>query len=570
MKSKRSRNDTSDIMKIPMPYSLTRRQALIAIASTASAATTTSSIPDIDSAIVKRNDDALDRLMKMQVTDPASPWLGGLPDTYGLHNPGSGSSILEVGAAAFVHPGSRFHRDSEVAQRMRLAARFLERSQSPEGNVFLLTTNYNSPPDTGFTAHTVCNGAFIARHYGYDEIAQISRPFLLKAASALAIGGIHTPNHRWVVSSAMSQINELYPDPRLVNRINQWLAEGIDIDSDGQYTERSTLTYNIIVDRSFVVLASKLKRPELLDPVRRNLNSMLYLLHPGGEVVSEISHRQDLYTRGDIGRYWFPLQYMAILDQNGQFANLAQQYRDKYVSLSQLLAWPELNKPLPTSKPLPTDFEKQMPTVGIARIRRGLTSATLILGGNSRFLTLRQGDAVINAVRFASAFFGKGQFIPERGEKRGNDYVFSQSLEAGYFQPVDRKVSPTEWAAVRRERKETQICRLQQSATITEIKNGFRLRVQSSGTTCVPLAIEINFREGGTLEGCMGSSLFPDTSLVAAEGSYRLGRNRIRFGPGAVAHLYTQIRGAQDKLAGPSVYVTGYTPFDHTLEFQLD
>ena len=540
------------------------------MAATASA-TAASRLPDVDRVLVERNDDGLDRLMKAQVTDPASPYLGSLPDAYNLHNPGSASSILEAGPAALVHPDSRFYNDREVVARLRLAAGYLERSQSPEGNVFLLTTNYNSPPDTGFTSRTVCHGSFIARRYGHEEIARISEPFLRKAAGALETGGIHTPNHRWVVSSAMAQINELYPDPRLIHRINQWLAEGIDIDSDGQFTERSMLTYNIIVDRSFIALAEKLGRPELLEPVRRNLRSMLYLIHPGGEVVSEVSHRQDRNERGDIGRYWFPLQYMAIADGNGQFATLAARYRDKYASLAQLLAWPELAKPLPARQSLPEDYEKEMPAVGIARIRRNRADVTLIFAGNSRFLTLRSGEAVINAVRFASAFFGKGQFVPQQGEKRGNDYVFSQSLDAGYYQPVDHKVTYKDWAAVRPERKRTQICRLQQSATATETKNGFRLRIQSSGTDNVPVAVEINFRDGGALEGCTKSTLFPDTWLASkGEVSYRMGKDRIRFGPGAIAHSYTQIRGAQDKLPGPSVYLTGYTPFDHTLDFQLD
>ena len=41
----------------------------------------------------------------------------------------------------------------------------------------------------------------------------------------------------------------------------------------------------------------------------------------------------------------------------------------------------------------------------------------------------------------------------------------------------------------------------------------------------------------------------------------------LRFGPGLAPHLLTQLRGAEAKLPGTSVYLTGYTPFDRTISF---
>ena len=41
-------------------------------------------------------------------------------------------------------------------------------------------------------------------------------------------------------------------------------------------------------------------------------------------------------------------------------------------------------------------------------------------------------------------------------------------------------------------------------------------------------------------------------------------------GPPHSARRYplTQLRGAEPKLTGQSVYITGYTPFDHTVRFE--
>jgi hypothetical protein len=60
----------------------------------------------------------------------------------------------------------------------------------------------------------------------------------------------------------------------------------------------------------------------------------------------------------------------------------------------------------------------------------------------------------------------------------------------------------------------------------------------------------------------------PDAWLLSApQAVYRTGADGIRFGPGLCQHRYTQVRMAEPKLPGPSVYLTGFTPFDHTLEF---
>jgi len=73
---------------------------------------------------------------------------------------------------------------------------------------------------------------------GMEKALDPFKQFLQRAGEALIVGGIHTPNHRWVVSAALTKLNELWPDPRYVERIERWLSEHIDIDPDGQYNEK--------------------------------------------------------------------------------------------------------------------------------------------------------------------------------------------------------------------------------------------------------------------------------------------------------------------------------------------
>ena len=558
-----------------MPIDYTRRD-LLALMGTAGALTVRGTADAQVSAgeasplagALERTDAAVRTLLQAQVTASANPDRGSVPDQFGMHSAGSASGVAETMAASFVHPQSAFHRDAALLDRIRLAAGFLERAQSPQGNIDLLTTNFNSPPDTGFVVHNVATAAAVGRRHGAEEIARMLQPFLVRAGSGMAEGGVHTPNHRWVIGAALAQIAELFPDPRFVRRIDQWLAEGIDIDGDGQFTERSTLTYNVVTDRALLVMAAKLKRPELLEPVRQNLRTLMYLLHADGEVVTEISRRQDQYTRGVTSGYWFPLTYLAVTDQDGQFATLARRSAAG-ARLSSLLEYPELSRPLPAGTPLPADFERAFPAVGLARIRRGPLSATLVLGGASRFFALRYGDAVVEGIRFASAFFGKGQFIADTAEKRGNSYVFRQVLEAPYYQPLARTVTTETWATTRAQRLQSEVCRLEQSAEVTELARGFRIRIRAEGTRGVPLAVEICLREGGTLQGCRALLASPGSHVLpGGTATYTAGANQIRFGPGAAPHEYVQVRGAEPRLPGESVYVTGYTPFDRTLEFE--
>lgn len=523
-------------------------------------------------ALVKRHDEGVERILKSQITDPSHPHCGITSDALGLYHASTASAILDACNTAFHHPSSKFHQQQLMLERMALAARYLDKVQTPDGNIDNVITNWNSPPDTAFTVLGVARVALIAKKHGTSKVIQMVEPFLEKAGGSLARGGVHTPNHRWVVCAALSLLHDFKANPAYVKRVNQWLAEGIDIDDDGQFDERSTLVYSPIVDTALITIAAKLGRKELLDHVRRNLDLNFYLMHSDGEMVTEISHRQDRNQVGDLGVYWFAMHYLAAHDRNPRYAWAANKYRNRYASLSLLMEFPELTNPLPETAAPETNYEKVFRSLGIARIRRGERSATLLLNDDSRFFILHHGGVVINAVRFASAFFGKAQFAADSWAKDGNSYVLRQKLSGPYYQPLNppHPVKAGEWENSWRNRQKSEIAFLEQTATITEIENGFRVRMQATGTRNVPLAIEVGIRgkEGLEMDGLLRAPNVNDGFLLpTGYARVKAAGREIRFGPGRGEHQYTQVRGAEQKMPGASVYITGFTPFDHTLEF---
>lgn len=161
-----------------------------------------------------------------------------------------------------------------------------------------------------------------------------------------------------------------------------------------------------------------------------------------------------------------------------------------------------------------------------------------------------------------------------RAERRCAGYHFRQELEACYYQPItDADLLPitSENMGVTNSRREkSECCRMIYEGHILEVSDGFELTIQAHGTDGVPLAVEVNLRDGGELTGV---SPVPHTggAYLLKEGyaCYRAGSETIQFGPGHCEHAYVQLRGAEGKLPGPCVYLTGFTPFRHTLMFML-
>lgn len=546
---------------------------------------TASTLTALLSRLVRANDAVIDRGLAHQRHDPARPLPGAVEDGWGIANAHATARHIAALACAAHAAESRHHTSEAAVTSLVDACGALLALQHADGTIDLVSTNFHSTPDTAFALERITAAARIL--IALDRPAQaVARgaleTFIRRAGEALIVGGVHTPNHRWAVCGALASVHALYPDQRYVDRIDQWLAEGIDLDPDGQYTEKSTGGYSAVVDRALLNTAKLLNRPELLEPVRRNLAMTLYYVHPDGELVTEASKRQDQYKRVTLAKYYMCYRAMALQDGDGRFAAVARRIERTWPDeltgeLLTFLEEPEWQAEMVPDAALPEDYARVFAYSHLARVRRGELSYT-VLAGNPTLVSLRRGRAALEAVRMAAAFFGKGQFEGGTLEVIEGGFRLRQRLEAPYFQPLPPerivpgamvRMAPNGTLAAdgdqARETSEVQL--LESVVEVREILGGVALDFKVGGTDGVPVAIELAFRAGGQLEGVVPVAGVDEAFLLeGAEGTYTDGTEVIRFGPGRAEHRWTQLRGARPKWAGRSVYLTGLTPFHSTLK----
>lgn len=524
--------------------------------------------------------------------------VGRVPD--GRMRLGRGQDLAGL-VAAYCAPESSFHGAESLIPRMERGARAFLDALDPYG--LLDAGNLSSPPDTAFVVEAIGAALAVLRQRqdaalsGTQEI--LSR-FLQRVGAALLTGGIHTPNHRWVVCSALARIHSLFPDGRYVERIDDWLGEGIYQDADGLFPERSP-NYARVEVNAFVTMARLLNRPALLDPVRRHLEANLYLLQPDGMLETVQSRRQDQDRPVHVANFYLQYRYLAIRDNHAGFAAVARLIAERpgeglvegVNPVIHFLEEPLLRRPLPEGGTIPADYRRVFANSQLVRVRRGPRAAS-IFGGDDRpveiasglahnptFFRFQNGRAVLESVRMGGRFFSLGAFRAEGVRVEGPRMVLHQRLEAPYYEPLPKQYRNTRgdyaltpakdgrfWSKLdfpHRPLSHVQV--LDQTVTIVERDGGFDLEIEVTGHDRVPYAVELAFRPGGKLDGALRAA-GQGSFLTGGMGTYRVGGDGIEFGPGQAEHEMTnlsghsyQAHGAMLRAPGLCVYITGFTPF---------
>ena len=532
--------------------------------------------------LLEINDQLIPAEMARQSLNEAKTYYGALFDADSVVSPIRTAQFLQTLMCSYVSHGSRYYHSPEILNRLTLAAGALLDLQHDDGTIDLLTTNFHSTPDLGFTIFPVAHAYGIMlknEDLEYGEFPRMVRRYLLKAGDALSVGGIHTPNHRWVVSAALAWIHSFFPDPKYVKRVNQWLAEKIDIDPDGQYNERSTAVYTPVTNRCLLDIARKLKMDYLYDVVRKNLDMTFYFVHSNGEIATESSNRQDKYIRSNMSKYYHAYNFMALHDESEAYSGMVK-YITSTVPDSHLhymlpifMEDPAQMQDLPPPAPVPDRYHKYFKFSDMVRIRDGEVDMSIITG-NSTFFTLFKGQAALEAVRLSAAFFGKGQFSAQTMEKTDDGYILSSTILGPYYQPLPKEKIPNDtdaWTKV--PRSERQHSEVQVLTTRVHVKHAGKkaiIRISVDGPENLPVTLEFGFRSGGTLENVVSKDGV-EKAYLAINNKYAVysnGEDTLKIGPGVVEHKWTQLRGALPKLDADCVYFTKYAPceFEFTIE----
>ncbi|GEM_PF-6740588 len=440
------------------------------------------------------------------------------------------AALLNKLILLWLDPASLWYRKEEVAGSLAAAATALRETQNADGTI--TSVNLNSPPDTGFVVQEVSCGLRALRPFRNEFpliAAAYSRMhgFLDRARRCIADGGIHTPNHRWVLCAALAALHEEFSDRRLSERIEQWLAEGIDIDRDGQFSERSSAIYSAVSCQCLVEVYLLTGRTHVLDAVRRNLHATLRLLHPDGRMETSASRRQDQFrTNLTMSRYYFPYRVMAILDADAEFSAAAEYIEQRHSpaltdEAIRFYSFPILERPMPRAGHLPQRYGHLFGESGLYRHRHDSVSASVFFGSDEtpdpaiggmasgratspNLVTFSAGRSSCRWIRVAPHFFGVGYLRPKSVSHADGVFHLEDKRSVAYLAPLDPQQTNAAgayplttcderyWSAISLDRRATNhVQELNCSIKVSIRDNECIIQVAGECTGYVPLWFEI-------------------------------------------------------------------------------
>ena len=537
-------------------------------------------------ALLRDLDRRIGRLLPRQITDEGDGRFGGFW-TEDFHvEPRQSGFFLGDMVAAYVTEGSRWYLNGALKAAIRRDLAYMERHQRPDGCFDLSSCNYASPPDTAFMVNAMLNGWWLLERCGADGLDEIKKPMyaLIDSASrGIAAGGFHTPNHRWAIAACLKCCEKITGNRALGQRADQYLREGLDINADGEFAERSAGNYNQVNDDQMIRLYLATGDKLFLEAAARNLEMMYCYFDPDGSVFTNNSTRQDrgkkVYADACYILYLL-VGYLLGREDLGRMAGFIWQDCARRGAVPPgvewLLLYPDMDGwgEQADYEPPITHVDRLFKDSCIARIREGNWSCSL-LKGKANCLYFQHGAFSLYMTIYSN-LCDRRNFLADSLEKTDNGYVMRARAAGWYYLPFDEKPPTSDWWAMDNPRTRQKVEGLPLDTTLDIVKqpDGIDLHIRTAGVDRLPFRCEFAFLPGGYVRTeHFIQRTRPGESINVLNGTVEAA------GPGGETILLRSAFGAhdvRDRMDGAyplsehhyTVLFTAYTPVDQRISIR--
>lgn len=553
--------------------------------------------------IVRETDNRVKRALDIQfLEDPESPFFGGFRDGNGLVEAKFAIYQLTTMLTCYVNPDSAWYLKADLMERIRQGVRFVEVTQRPNGFFDFNDCNFYSAPDTAFCLKRIFPVYYYLKNTAYElpgcmEMTERLEKILTSAADAICTGGFHTPNHRWAIASILSVLSVLFDRKDYRDVADRYLAEGIDCNDDGEYSERSAGNYNRINNDAMIMLAVSRKDDSYFEPVIRNLRMMLTYIEPDGSVFTNNSTRQDRGVKSYPGEYYFEYLYMGKRFNIPEFLDAANAVFDSCTAraamhvdaLIHYMVCPELIDFEHEGSGTPFEYRRFYEDSRIIRARNGNYSYSII-NDCPNFLYFQSG-ALTCGFRIGASFCEHRAFqskemkafkedgtplSPQEVADAPGELTFRlhQMMAGWYYLPFGKAQETSDWWKMDQTKREKIYGpNLIFDVSVATVPDGIDLTISTTGIDKAPLRLEISFDAGCTVEtehfmteGLAGDAIVAKSGTLSAS----KGKDRIEIGPCFGAHNFTagKFGSAARNTSCFTVYLTDFSCFTHTLKIR--
>ncbi len=509
---------------------------------------------------------------------------------------------------AYCCKDNKYYKNRYLLDKLEEAIISLRKKFNDDGTMTMYQSNFHTADQFGLFSLAKNLRIFKNNLFNDEREKEVFEKFaelVEYAATGCLNGGFHTPNHRWVETTGLLIAYETLKDigkttytDALFKKAKMYLAEGVDCDEYGEWSERSTGVYNPPCDNSFLNIYRIIKDEEYYDCVYRNLMLVRHYINDDYTLYTQNSRRKD---KGEVGSVQFFYKaktyyadsyiqlyiHAAYLKKDSYLASIAYNliqkgkqlgkpngvYMDFFLDYPDLIDWEFEYK---EDNLIPNTYEHYLPKSNIVRKKEnGITYS--YLANNPCFFQI-DAPGINMKMRLCSSFFAIAQYVPEKMEKTDDGYKMTMKAFADYKLPLENPDGTTTkdyWSIDYQKRGSIQAQTFVMTTSLKFSDDDVALTISLSGCDKVPSKIEMFFNEGLHLE--IGDAC----TITSAGGNiYSKGKDvRIESEQGTIMeisdlfckHLYTSnMRGSLDPINGAfALYATDFSPVERTIHFKL-